>query len=144
MQGRRGLDQGWRRLGDQPVEVGLAEPVCLVLSLVVALSESSREFKVGSRGLLALGEEEVAQERVLQAVEQWRTRVWYIRWIREGIACETELVCKGNASETILTRERARKRWKEIYSQPNGLEFSWGCPFGFMMPTATDIGADFI
>jgi hypothetical protein len=27
--------------------------------------------------------------------------------------------------------------------QPNGLEFSWGCPFGFMMPTATDIGADF-
>jgi hypothetical protein len=113
LQGRSSLDQGWRRLGDEPVEVRLAEPLRLVLSLIVALSESSRELKV-SRGLLALGEEEVAKERVLKAVEQWRTRVGYIRWIREGIACETELVCKGNASETILTREWPKKDCRNL------------------------------
>jgi len=28
--------------------------------------------------------------------------------------------------------------------QPNGLVVSCGCPFGFMMPTATDIEADFV
>ena len=32
----------------------------------------------------------------------------------------------------------------EKHLQPNGLAVSCGCPFGFMMPTATDIEADFV
>lgn len=112
MQGWSSLDQGWGRLGDEPVEIGLAEPVHMILSLIIALRQSCREIKVRRAGLLALGEEEVAQEGVLQAIQQRRTRIGNVGWIREGIACKVELVCQGNALETDLD-----KGGKFTYSQ---------------------------
>jgi hypothetical protein len=49
----------------------------------------------------------------------------------------------------FIWRQEALERWQHLCGvreslQPNGLAVSCGCPFGFMMPTATDIEADFV
>ena len=121
--------------------------------MVIALSQGCRELKVAGSGLLGLREEEVSQKRVLQAVQQWRTRTGYVGRIWKGISIVVEIVClqaksvsnrKVGAGVDRNCGSRSSQTDSGNHSQPKGLEFSWGCPFGFMMPTATDIGADFL